>query len=83
MDELLEEMIKVLNEDVKSANAIVLTMDSLQCRWTSALTEMLEQLESLFGRKVWNNTIIEMRQDLFNDKFMFKVDNQNLYDAIS
>ena len=82
MDELLEEMIKVLNEDVKSANAIVLTMDSLQCRWTSALTEMLEQLESLFGRKVWNNTIIEMRQDL-NDKSMFKVYNRNLYDTIS
>ena len=60
MDQLLEEMIKVLNEEVKSANAIVLAMDSHECRWTESLTKMLSQLEGLFGRKMWNNTIIEM-----------------------
>ena len=59
-DELLEEMITVLNEEVKSANAIILAMDSQQCRWTESLTKMLHQLEGLFGRKMWNNTIIEM-----------------------
>ena len=60
MDQLLEEMIKVLNEEVKSANAIILAMDSTECRWTGGLNEMLSQLEALFGRKMWNNTIVEM-----------------------
>ena len=60
MDELLEEMIKVLNEDVKSANVIILAMDATDCRWTNGVTDMLSQLEALFGRKMWNNTIVEM-----------------------
>ena len=60
MDELLEEMINVLNEDVKSANVIILAMDATDCRWTNGVTDMLSQLEALFGRKMWSNTVVEM-----------------------
>ena len=61
MDELLKEMITVLKEEVKSANAILFTMDSTEPRWDEALIEMLNELESLFGRTMWENVIIEMR----------------------
>merc|ERR1712179_343770 len=78
MAELLEEMITVLNEEVKSANAIVLTMDSSLCRWTDGLTEMLGQLEALFGRKMWNNTIVEMSKFSFaEDKIKERNDTCN------
>jgi len=60
MEELLEEMIKVLNEDVQTADALVLTIPEDTTRFSSELIEMLQQLETLFGRKMWNSTIIEI-----------------------
>lgn len=60
MDELLEEMINILNDEVKSANAIILAMDSTEARFTQSVTKMLGELQALFGTKMWNNTIIEM-----------------------
>jgi len=60
MDKLVEEMIDILNNEVRSANAIILAMDSTESRFTEGVTKMLGELEALFGTKMWNNTIIEM-----------------------
>ena len=66
MEELLEEMINVLNEDIETANAIVLVIEEGTTRFTDGLTRMLDKLESLFGRKMWNTTMIEIRYIPFN-----------------
>jgi len=60
MDDLLEEMINVLNNDIKTANAIMLTLPATLTRFNDNVIEMLEQLEMLFGSKMWNSTIIEI-----------------------
>ena len=61
MDDLLEEMIEVLNQQVETADAIVLTIDSNTPRFNDELTKMLDKLEALFGKKMWNSTMIEIR----------------------
>ena len=61
-DEYLEEMINVLNEDIETADVILLTIEQSTPRFNDALTKMLDKLESLFGTTMWNNTMIEIRQ---------------------
>ena len=61
MNELLKEMITILKEEVKSANVILFTMDSTDIRWDTSLEEMLSELEGLFGERMWQNVMIEMR----------------------
>jgi len=57
---LIEELITVLAEEIEYTNAIVFTMDSTAPRWENAFTEMLDQLQTLFGAHMWQNMIIEM-----------------------
>ena len=51
-------MTNVLNNEVETANAIVLAIDANTVRFSDGLIKMLDKLESLFGRKVWNTMII-------------------------
>ena len=60
-EELIVEMMNILNNDVETADAIVLTIDQGTPRFTPGLEEMLDELESMFGKIMWNNTIIEIR----------------------
>ena len=61
MDELIVEMMDILNNDVETADAILLTIDQANTRFTDGLEKMLDELESMFGKRMWNNTIIEIR----------------------
>jgi len=66
MDDLLEEMMNVLKNDIKTADAILLTLPSTIDKFTKELTDMLKQLEMLFGKKMWNSTIIEISKFSYN-----------------
>ena len=57
-DILIDEMMKTLKDAVKSANTIMLLIKGDQTRFNSALQQMLREMEALFGRMFWNNTII-------------------------
>jgi len=58
--ELIEEMFGVLNDVVKTADVILLTIGADITRFDASLTSMLKQLEMAFGEKMWNNTMIEI-----------------------
>jgi len=60
MDVYLDEMLEVLKQDVQTANAIILTLDSTEARFNEEVTNMIKALIDSFGAKMWNNTIIEM-----------------------
>jgi len=58
--ELIEEMFGVLNDVVKTADVILLTISADFARFDESLTSMLTQLEMAFGEKMWDNTMIEI-----------------------
>jgi len=60
MEALVEEMAIVLKDDIKTADAIVLTIPEDTSRFNDGLISMLKQLEMLFGRKMWSSTMIEI-----------------------
>jgi len=60
MEDLVEEMINTLSDTIKTADVIILTLPEDTTRFSKELTVMLKQLEMLFGRKMWNSTIIEI-----------------------
>ena len=61
MDELLAEMFDVLNEEVKTADVVLLTLPADIPRFSKELIDMLRTLEMAFGSKMWNSTMIEIR----------------------
>ena len=61
MEKMFEEMVNVLNNDVETADAILLTIDQGNPMITTGLEKMLHKLESVFGKRMWKNTMIEIR----------------------
>jgi len=60
MDILIEEMVDVLNNNISSADVVLLTISAETARFTDGLIDMLKQLEMLFGRRMWNSTLVEI-----------------------
>jgi len=70
-------MVEVLNEDIKNASVILLTLDSTNARFNNGVTKMIKQLEALFGTKMWRNTMIEMSKFPYDNKSI----NDRQYDC--
>ena len=49
---LIQEMMEILDNELGSANIIVLAIDGATPRFTSGLYDMLRQMSSIFG-KTW------------------------------
>ena len=49
---LIQEMMDILDNELGSANIIVLAIDGATPRFTSGLYDMLRQMSSIFG-KTW------------------------------
>jgi len=65
--ELVEEMFEVLNNDVKTADVLLLTIPADLTRFKEGLVTMLKQLEMAFGEKMWNNTMIEISKFAYDE----------------
>ena len=48
-NKLIEEMMDILNNELKDTNIIVLTIDGATPRFNSGLYDMLRQMTSIFG----------------------------------
>jgi len=70
MEDLVEEMINTLSDDIKTADVIILTLPEDTTRFSEELTVMLKQLEMLFGRKMWNSTIIEISKFSYKQEYI-------------
>jgi len=70
MEDLVEEMINTLSDDIKTADVIILTLPEGTTRFSEELTVMLKQLEMLFGRKMWNSTIIEISKFSYKQEYI-------------
>merc|ERR1711973_590513 len=57
-NDLIDEMTKVLKDNVKSANALVLLVNCEQERFNNALQQMIREMIALFGETFWKNAII-------------------------
>jgi len=71
--ELIQEMMDVLSNQLKSANSIVLAIDGSTPRFSSDVQDMLRQMSSIFGNNFWNFTLIgvtkwEMSQDAIDKR---------------
>jgi len=70
MEDLVEEMINTLSDTIKTADVIILTLPEDTTRFSKELTVMLKQLEMLFGRKMWNSTIIEISKFSYKQEYI-------------
>ena len=52
--ELIREMLDVLKNTVKNADAIVLLIKGTDTRFTAGLQSMLMQMSSIFGEQWWD-----------------------------
>ena len=57
-EELIDEMMKVLNDDIKEADVILLLLKGTATRFTAGLQNMLKRMTIIFGRKWWDHVII-------------------------
>ena len=57
-NELIDEMIRVLNDVVESANAIILLFNGAEERFDSSLQQMIREMKALFSKAFWKNCII-------------------------
>ena len=57
-EELLEEMMKVLNNDIGEADVILLLLKGSKTRFDSALRKMLSRMTTIFGTKWWDHVVI-------------------------
>ena len=56
--ELIDEMMEVLHNVVKGANAVMLLVDGTEERFDAALQQMIREMQALFGEALWANTIV-------------------------
>ena len=56
--ELIDEMMGVLHNVVKGANAVMLLVDGTEERFDASLQQMIREMQALFGEALWENTII-------------------------
>ena len=61
MNDLIDEMMEVLNNDVKTTNTLLLLFKATENRFNSHLITMLRQMTALFGSSMWNSTMIGIR----------------------
>jgi len=57
-NELIDEMMNVLDNELGSANIIILALDGMTPRFTSGLQNMLRQVSSIFGDTWWDYMMI-------------------------
>jgi len=55
---LIDEMMSVLKNVIKGANAIVLLINGDEERFDESLQQMMREMQALFGEDFWNFTII-------------------------
>jgi len=67
-EKLIEDMFAALNDVVKTADVILLTIDANTPRFDESLTRMLQQLEMAFGVKMWSNTMIEISKFSYDQR---------------
>ena len=48
-NKLIQEMMEILDNDLGSANVILLTLEGSTPRFTSGLYDMMRQMSSIFG----------------------------------
>ena len=61
-DQFIEQMIKILHDDIKIANAVILAVNGKDMSRTMPLgmVQMLKSLERSFGQDLWKNLIISI-----------------------
>merc|ERR550532_3042608 len=57
-EELIEEMMKVLNDVIKEADVILLLLEGTKTRFTAGLQKMLNRMTIMFGKKWWDHVVI-------------------------
>ena len=55
---LIDEMMTVLKETVKSANTLLLVLKGTETRIDAAMQQMLREMKALFGDDMWNHVVI-------------------------
>ena len=56
--QLVQEMMDILNNELGSANSIVLAIDGATPRFGTGVQDMLRQMSSIFGLNFWNFIVI-------------------------
>ena len=57
-NELIDEMVNVLKNKVKTTNVFLLAFNGMNERLDNKIQQMLREMEALFGQKFWNNTVL-------------------------
>jgi len=55
---LIDEMMNVLNQNVVSANVILLLLKGTETRLGGELQQMIREMRALFGEQMWDNLVI-------------------------
>jgi len=66
-NELIDEMTKYLKNTVNTTNLFLLTFNGEQDRLDSTLQQMIREVEALFGRKFWDNVVLEFTHWPFDE----------------
>ena len=52
------QMLKVLKDKVKGANALMLLMNGEEERFDASFQQMVREMQAMFGKTMWEYTII-------------------------
>ena len=55
---LIDEMMTVLKETIKSANTLLLVLKGTETRIDAAMQQMLREMKALFGDEMWNHVVV-------------------------
>jgi hypothetical protein len=73
---LMDEMLKVLKEQIVTANALMIVVKGTETRIDAALQLMLRELKALFGNDMWHHVIIGVSFWSYSE---FAIDSRNRY----
>ena len=55
---LIDEMMGVLKDTIKSATVLFLVLDGGADRFSDSLQQMIREMRALFGDNMWHNLIV-------------------------
>jgi len=71
-NELIDEMMDVLKNTIKGANAIVLLRNGMEPRFDASLQQMIREMQALFGEDFWEFTLIGVSRWAYDEMSIMK-----------